>query len=368
MYALDDALAAALDAGAPTLLVRLVALEQDGDVRRTFDLAQQVIVSGSASAELRRDARRTASLEVRATPELTSDMLAQGAAVRVESGALVTSGPMFVPLVTGFVTAAGATMRSGTVSLTVESYLSACRQEAGEALVLAQGAALVDALHTLWDPVLPFVEWLADDAARERTLGSTVPVLPGDSRLDVGLRLARSVGCEAFDDRMGRLVVRARPDPTTQPTARLMSEPIDLFRGFSRPPVNAQPVEASPGDGEPFYVVEEVTDPGSPLHRDRIGLRMADIIRSDTIPDPDTARALARAWLQGRMLRADTVTATERPRHLDLDEGDVVAREEPVTGTSGRYVIEQITYPLGPGTITTSETAVLPLFLDEDAA
>jgi hypothetical protein len=409
VYTLDAATLAALRSGSPTMVLRLVALEADGTVRATYDLTRQTIVSGSTFADLRRDVRRSASLDVSggtpiprwitttetvATPgyfdsgyfdsgyfetgrvttravvvETTDqliDMLPQGAALRVETGVLVDGGPSWVPMVTGYVTAAGTTMRSGIVSLTVESYLSACRQEAGEALVLAAGTPIAPALHTLWDPVLPFIEWNVEAASNDRTLGADVPVLPTDSRLDVGLRLARSVGCEAYDDREGRVVVRVRPDPMTQETARVMSSPIDLYRGYSRPPVNAQPVEVSPGDAEPFYVLEEIDDPASPLHRSRIGLRMAPMIRSDTIPDPDTARALARSWLAGRMLRADELDATEEALHLDLDEGDIVQREETVTRTSGRFVVESISYPLGPGTITTSERAVLPLFMEDE--
>jgi hypothetical protein len=198
--------------------------------------------------------------------------------------------------------------------------------------------------------VLPFVDWVVDGTAIERTLGSDVPVLPTDSRLDVALRLARAVGCEMYDDRIGRIVVRARQDPATQETARTMTLPVSLDRGFSRPPVNAQGVEASPGVGEPFYILEEITDPGHPWHKDRIGLRMAPMIRSDAIPDPDAARAL---------------TSTEQVRHLDLDEGDVVAREEAITGTSGRYVIQSISYPIASAEVRITDRAALPLFLED---
>lgn len=364
MYTLDAALAAVLASGAPTMLVRLVALDAALVELESFALARQAVTSGSATADMARDARRSASLDVLAL--VPADMLEQGSILRVESGALVSSGPMYVPLVTGFVTAGLISMGSGT-SVTVESFLSACRQEAGAAMHLAAGTTLPVALHALIDPVLPFVEWFVDGAATERTLGSDVPVLPTDSRLDVALRLARAVGCEVFDDRLGRIVVRARQDPATQETTRTMTSPVSLSRGFSRPPVNAQPVEVTPGDGEPFYIIEEITDPGHQWHKDRIGLRMAPMIRSDTIPDPDAARALARAWLAGRMLRADELSATEQVRHIDLDEGDVLAREEPLTSTTGRYVIQSITYPIAAAEVSTSERAAVPLFLEGEA-
>lgn len=370
MYHLSEDLYAALRTGAPTMLVRLTALWPDGTVRETFDLARSLVVGGSARAELRRDARRTASLEVANTdgslsPALSTDMLAEGAALRIETGALVGGSAELVPLVTGLVgPGTQATMRGARVRVSVESYLSACRQEAGEALMLAAGMGLPDVLHTLWDPVLPSVTWLVDDAVGSRTLGTDVPVLPSDSRLDVGLRLARDLGCEAYDDRMGAIVVRLRPDPGTQAVARTMSAPIDLARTMVRPPVNAQPVAATPGDAEEIWVVEEVDDPGSPIHRSRIGLRMAPVIRSDAIPDHATARATARAWLAGRSLAADQVDATELVAHLDIDPGDVVEYEEPITRTSGRFVVESIEVPLGPGALRLTATSVLPLFLE----
>ncbi len=369
MYDLDAGLYVALRTGSPTMLVRLVALWPDGSTRQTFDLSQSVIVSGSVRAELRRDARRSASLTIDNTdgllaPALSTDIFAEGAAVRVEVGAFVEGVAVLVPMVTGLVgPGTSASMRGATVTVALESSLSACRQEAGTALQLATGTPLVTALHALWDPVLPLARWLVDDTASERTLGIDVAVLPSDARLDVGLRLARDLGCEAYDDREGAIVVRARPDPNTQAVTRVMSEPIDLTRTIVRPPVNAQPVNATPGTLT-IWVVEEVTDPASPIHMDRIGLRMAPTIHSDSIPDPETARATARAWLAGRSLAADVVNATETPIHLDLDPGDILERTETITATSGRFVLESIDMPLGPGSIRTTETQVLPLFLE----
>jgi hypothetical protein len=371
MYALSDGLYAALRTGSPTHLIRLTVRWPDGTVRQVFDLAQSIVLGGSVRAELRRDARRSASLDIDNTdgvlaPAISTDMLAEGSSVRIESGAFVDGEPVMMPLITGLVgPGTSASMRGAKVSVAVESHLSACRQEAGEAVQLAQGTSLADALHTLWDPVLPSVIWRVDNTAAERVLGAEVPVFPGDYRLDMGLRLARDLGCEAFDDREGAIVVQVRPDPSAQATARVMSEPIDLTRTIVRPPVNAQPVSATPGIGDEIWVVEEVTDPGSPIHRDRIGLRMAPVIRSDAIADVTTARATARAWLAGRSLAADRIDATEHAAHLDLDPGDILERDETITRTTGRFVLESITVPLGPGTISTTETAVVPLFLTE---
>lgn len=372
MYELDDALAVVLAQAAHTAVARLSSLYPDGTVRRAFDLTERIVTDGRVTDELRQDVRRSASLSLvnvdgALSPALLDDMFASGSAALVERGALVDGTPVYAPLITGLVTGCVASM-TGSLTLSIASNMSALRQEAGTALVLTAGTFLIDALHTLWDPVLPNVTWSVEPGADSRALGADIPVLSTDVRLDVGLALADSLGVDAFDDRAGRIVVRLRPDPTTQATARTMTEPISLDRTVGRTPVNGQAVEATPGSAEPIYVVVEVDDPASPIHRDRIGLRMAPTYRSDTIPDPDTARATARALLAERAMAQDTLAATQHPQHMDLDAGDVVERTEAISGTSGRWVIDQITYPVCLGTLDTSEVSVGVLFLDAAGA
>lgn len=353
------------------MLVRLTALWPDGSVRRSFDLPRQVIREGSATADLRRDARRSASLTLAVpadgslTPALSTDMLARGQRAAVEIGALVDGTAQLVPVMSGFVTACEAAMRGPTLDVSLDSHLSACSQEAGTSLLLPAGTPLPDALHTLWDPVLPWAEWVIEGDTIARTLGADIPVLASDDLLAVSLRLARSLGCEAYDDRLGRIVVRVRREPASLAPVRTLTGVDELRRASTRAPVNAQRVEATPGDAEPISVLEEVTDPASPIHRDRIGLRTAPTILSDAIPDPATARDLARSWLAGRMLAADQVTCTVPVADLDLDEGDVVDIDEPVTRTAGRFQLEALTTPLGPGRPSLRASSVVPLFLTD---
>lgn len=370
MYRLSDGLHAALREGSPTLLVRLVSLWPDGSERATFDLSRAVILSGSVRAELRRDARRSASLVVSnadgaLAPAVATDMLAQGAGLRVEAGALVDGEPALVPLVTGFVApGTEVAMRAATVTVAVESRLSACQQDAGEALQLPAGMPVPEALHALWDPVLPGVPWDVEDAAWGRPLGADVPVLHVDSRLDVGLRLARAASLEAFDDREGAIVVRLRREPASQPVVRAMEGFLDLRRRVAQPTYNAQLVEATPDGGEPVYARAEVDDPGSPIHRSRVGLRVAPTIRTDSADDP---HGLAAEWLAGRMMRSEEVVLSLGPEHLDLDPGDVVSVDEPTTRTSARIQAEAIEVMLGPGQSSLTGTSVLPLFVTDAA-
>jgi hypothetical protein len=200
------------------------------------------------------------------------------------------------------------------------------------------------------------------------TIGVFVDPGVFDGVADAGRGKNRNAEYDAFDDRYGRIVIRLRPDITRQVTARVMSAPMTLERTVGRTPVNAQLVKVTPAQGEPFDVLVEVDDPSSPIHKDRIGVRMAPTISSDSIPDPATARAVGAAQLAEYAMAQDTVTTTQHPEHLDLDEGDVVERVEPISGTAGRWVIDRITYPVCLGTLDTSEVSVGVLFLEDVAA
>lgn len=363
MYPLPAPLAAVLASTTYQAVARLVSRWPDGSLRRAWELGDQLVATGTVTADLARDARRSAQLELAnasgaLSPAALGDPFAEGSWLAVERGGLVEGTPVYVPLINGFVTACRPTMR-GSLSVSVESFLSACAQPAGTALVLRAGTYVGDALQTLWSPVLPFVSWSIDDGGR--ALGSDIPVLPGDDRLAVGLTLARDSGLEAFDDRLGRVVIRPRQDASALPTARTFTTPIDLAREVSRRPYNAQPLEASPGTGEPFFVVATVDDPASPIHPDRIGLRMAPVIRSDTTADPDTAMAAARAALERLALSQDGVSSTEVPV-LDIDEGDVCAWAERITGAVGRYRVSSITVPVTTGAASITATRVVPLW------
>lgn len=362
MFTLPDALAAVLAQATYVACARLSALWPDMTLRQRWDLDERMVLDGSVTAELRRDVRYSASLRLAnidgaLSPALTTDVFATGSIVVIERGALVSGQPTYVPLITGSIAGSSASM-SGALSLSVESFMALLAQEMGAALVLPAQTFLVDALHTLWDPVLPNVPWRVEAGADERALGADIPVMATDSRLDVGVTIADALGVDVFDDREGQIVVRVRPDRATQATARVMTEPLSLERTIGRVPVNAQPVEGSVDVREPVYVLVEVDDPGSPIHKDRIGLRFAPTIRTDATDDPTTLRAMGLSALAERAAAQDTISCTSLPAHLDLDPGDVVERDESITGTSGRYVIDSITVPVVLGEIDTTEVTV----------
>ena len=372
MYQLPDAIIAALEGPAPVIHARVVVLAPDlVTVRAAYELTTRIVMSGTVTADWTRDVRRQAQLRLAdrdgtLAPAIATDHFAEGSPIRVERGPEIDGAPAWIPLMTGLVTGCEIDRERGTIDLTSESPMSLLDQDVGEGVVIPEGTSVPDALHMLWDPVLRFAEWVIDPLAGERFVGSTIAVLPSDNRLQVGRRLALDGGVEAFDDRLGRLIVRVRRDPTTQTVARSMLTPVKLKRRVGRKPVNAQPVEATVGDDETIWVVEEIDDPGSPIHRSRIGLRMGPMVRSDTISDPATARAVARMWLSSRALSQDRLEGDEVARHIDLDEQDVVTRSDGATRAEGRFRIDRITYPVLDGVVSTTESQVRPLYLEDE--
>jgi hypothetical protein len=106
--------------------------------------------------------------------------------------------------------------------------------------------------------------------------------------------------------------------------------------------------------------VAEVTDPTSPLHPGRIGLRVAPIYRSARIPDAIAANSVALVMLWNLGLPQDTV-GVSAVRNPLLDSGDVVSVTEDRTGTDDRYWLGQVTHPVTQGALSFSASRVVPL-------
>lgn len=368
MYVLPPALEAAL-AGLPTAVARLVCLWPDGSVRRTFEGA---MVGGTVDADRARDVRRTAAVELsnpdgEVTPTVPGDLFAEGSWVRVERGAIVDGGALTAPLFTGVVASFRASM-SGRLSLSCEDPLSLVDQTLGEQADIDEGMPAGVAIRRLWDPALPGATWdIRDDA---RVVGSPLSWPASENRLAVGLELLASMGLEAYADRLGRIVVRPLVDPTTAPTVATWAQGVDsrildLERTGSTRPVNMVRVIAEPPDGEPLLGVAEVEAWDSPIHRDRIGLRVHEL-RSAALRTQSDAEATARALLGHLALQQDTLAQSVVPDiALAVDEGDVCEwQPEARSGVAGRYRIDRVSVGIVSGAVTITASRVVPLFAE----
>jgi hypothetical protein len=142
---------------------------------------------------------------------------------------------------------------------------------------------------------------------------------------------------------------------------------LSLSRTGARRAYNRVIVESVNPAGPDVRVALTVSDPASPLHPDRIGIRTAPIHRSAQVPDLGAAGTLARQLLNEYALATDTTSGSAIPDHA-LDAGDVVWIEEPVTGTDGRYRLNSITLPVLQGAMAITAGRVVPLLLTGDQA
>jgi hypothetical protein len=374
MYAVPTDLDALLR-GSHQARARLLALTDTGEVRRTWQDGTAALVSASVNFDRARAARRTGTAEIAnrdgsLTPTAPGDLFHPGSRFRLERGGILDGLTVYVPMATLVVTRFGATMR-GRLSITGEDPLWLCQQPMGEQMTLAPDMTAEAALRALLEPVLgDGDDWALDGAGR--VLGTARTLFEDDDRLASAVSIMRGLGLEVFSDRLGAPVLRPTPDPTTATPVRTWTAAprdavfLDLSRTGDRLPMNRVVVIGEGPDRPTVRAVAEVTDPSSPLHRDRIGLRQAPVWRSEQVPDQAAANAVASALLVEQALIQDAISGDIVPDPL-LDEDDVVEVTETISGTADRYRIDQVTHPVTPGALSVVATRVVPIFLEPTA-
>lgn len=369
-YPVSTGLRAALD-GSHKPVSRLVALYPDRTERQVWDSSSGLLLPGSAIRDRRREVRGTfsgglADLTGSLAPRVPGDLFATGSLIRVERGALLGATAAYVPLFTGVVTSARPTM-SGQMAIAAEDRLSLAQQSFGEVVTLDPALRGWEAVYAILYPVLggDALQWMLDDGGR--TLGIVRAYAEDDDRLASAMTIARDLACELYSDRMGATIMRPVPDPTSLPTARTYQRVpgvamlLDLERELSGTPYNRSVAVSERTDGPTFRGVAEVTDPASPLHRDRLGYVRTTFLRSAQIATPDQAAAVARTQLWDRGLYEVSIGAVVIPDPT-IDEGDVSLFVEPIAGANDRQLLDSVTYPLLQGTMSLSSRRVRALF------
>lgn len=368
MQTVSDDLAAAL-AGKHDACARLVLLSPARAVLATYEASSAILEEGSVVFDLSRVGRRSGTVTLAnpdgaLSPQDPDSALFPSALVRLERGAVLGGVASYMTLATLSVARFRAPM-AGHLSLDLDDVLSALAQPFGETVTIADGTPAEDVIRDLWGPVLGATDdWELDGDGRSV---ATRSLFDEDDRLTAVAEVMAELGLEVFSDRRGIPVLRPIPDPTTADAVRAYRQEagtammLDLERAGDRLPYNRVVVIAERLDGTVLRAVAEVTDPGSPLHHDRIGVRTAPIHRSAGIPDQASANAVARALLVEHALYQDAVGGTAFPDPL-LDEGDVVTFREPVSGTNDRYRIDRVSHPVTAGGMDLAASKVLPVF------
>jgi hypothetical protein len=349
-----------------------------GSVIATYEGDGRIIRSGTVTADRARNVRRRGDLTLvnhdgTLTPSAIGDLFWPGAIIRVERGVYVGDEPDYLALGT-FVVSRFTSDMDGNLHISGEDPLSLLAQPFGETVVIPAGTSPEDALRLLWVPALDPIglgaEWTLDGGGRTMPLRA---FLRDESRLnDVITYFARS-GLEVFADRLGYPYMRPFVDLAEAETVALVREfvPGDDaillswsrtggYRTFNRVRVTSN----NPG-GAAIDVTVEVTDPASPIHKSRIGIREAPQLVSAQVPDIAAATLVGQQALAEYGLSSDTTSGSAVP-DITLDAGDIVNIEEPVSGTSGRYRLNSLTLPVVEGSMYLTAGKVVPMLLTED--
>lgn len=368
MYALDAMLSAVLE-GRYSPCARFSFLAPDRTVLAVYEASGSILLGGNVTFDRTRAGRRSGTVELAnpdgaLSPQGPEDLAFPGNLVRVERGAVIDGGRAYALIATLSIASFGATM-AGRLSLPLEDVLAPLAQPFGEVLTVSTGMTAADLVRLAWEPVLGDPSgWDLDDGGR--TVAART-YLEDEDRLGAIAATMADLGLEVYSDRTGNVVLRPIPDPTAATTVRSFSRlagtatMLDLERTGSRQPYNRVVVIGESPDRPTYRAVAEVTDPTSPIHADRIGLRTAPLYRSAQIPDQATANAVAAATLVGYSLYQDAVGGTVFPA-LELDEDDVVEFVEPISGANDRYRLDRVSHPIVAGGTTLAATKVLPVF------
>lgn len=173
--------------------------------------------------------------------------------------------------------------------------------------------------------------------------------------------LASDNGLELLIDPVGIPVLRPAPDPSRAQAVARYAEGADASllasaaREFDDEPGTNGVIVVGEGSeiAEPFRVIIWDDDPTSPTYYLGPWGKVPEYLVSELILTVEQALISGRALLRSRLGTVETVrfSSVGNPAH---DGGDVVDLYRPRLHLDARYLIEQLTIPLGPGTMEAS--------------
>lgn len=168
-------------------------------------------------------------------------------------------------------------------------------------------------------------------------------------------KLAGSAGMLLYFDRQGRPTLDQIPDPDGAPvvwdyTAGQEPTYLGASRTLTGRPYNVVVARGEPPDDAPvveFTVEDDDEHSGSSVRL----YRRPYFMTSSYITTEAQAEAAARGELNRRKGLSEQVTIASVPVPV-LDVGTVVRAHDPVLHVDARYVVDQMSLPLGPGEMT----------------
>lgn len=355
---------------------RVALLNADMTVDRFITGEDGVVIDGQVTIDATRRRACTVTLvneDGSWTPAGPDDPLYLNRLIRLERGVYVDGSPEYVTLGVFLIDRPQVTVRGSGSTMQVQGqdrlklaaksrFTRPTRYDEGTSVgevirAIAQDAGMGATLYRLADG--------------GKTLAADRMFEIGDDRVDAMRLIATSYGLDVFVDADGYLVVQQAMTPDTIPDPVFtfvrgrdaimlgITKGWDDDRLYNHSFVSGEasdqlPVSAEARDLNPQSPAYNPPDGTGPIG-DRVYTYTSAMIRSE-----EQAQDVADALLLDIALVEETI---EIPSvvHPAIEAGDVIGVIEPISRTNDAYIVDSITIPLGPGTMTTTSKQVREL-------
>lgn len=230
-------------------------------------------------------------------------------------------------------------------------------------LSIAAGTGIGAAIHTLIDDALPASQQFSFAALSTVIAAQTYQ--PGDDRWAQATALAQDAGCLLYFDPAGVCTLIPVPDASTAPVAWQFapgetSVAVSAQNSLDRTEAANVIIVTAQGTGVdvPLISIARDTNPNSPTYvNGKFGAAVKSLSTSTltTQADVDTYAA-AQLRLYAGVTQQAQLTALPL---WHLDAWDVIQADVSKVALSGRYVIDQLSIPIGPGTMSITTRGVV---------
>jgi len=330
-----------------------------------------VVTSYEVAIDRTRIVRRTAELEVADdrlgtyTPDEIGDPLYLFSMIRIQRGLYVNGDPEYVDLGYFIVDQPDSSFsaRSGRHRVALSDRLArASEARATEPLSYTSDLSVAFVIRDLAERAglgtSDLLYSLNDDGA---TLGFDFGVEIGQLAVDVMFGLAGDHALDLYMNAQSVLVLEPLVDPNSLPTAYSFAGGSEAILTEVTKSLSAQnwynvtlAVGEAPDLAEPIVGRAEVTDPNSPSHSSKIGIRVKPVSTSAAIRDQAQADSVALADLYENALEATTITG-RHVVHPALEAGDVIEIVNDRAKLNDRFILDVVRHP-GPTGQSSFET------------
>lgn len=323
-----------------------------------------LVISGRVSMQRGRLVRRTLDVEIvnedgAFTPEGPLSLFYWNRLLRVERGVYFAGVPYYAPLGVFLIDAPSVDGRASVLSVSGSDRCDrGTRSEFTSPVSYASGSSVGSVIQMIgtdagmWDD-----RWSISDGGA--TLGTTRSYEAGDGRMAAIQALLTDFSLEMFADANGWIRIQPKVDPATAPVAWTFERGAEatmlgISKKWSRDRFyNHILVTGEAADRTPVRGEASDTNPSSPT---RVTGPMGDRLfkyTSGMVTTVAQAQAVAQTLLWEHTLIEEEIDLAHIVNPM-LEAGDAIIIREAVTRTDDKYLIEDLTVPLGSGAASLS--------------